>query len=130
MFSRKLLATAFALVAFGLTAAVSIGASTNAKHTMYLTFNRPVSLPGVTLGSGTYIFETPDPNSDHDLVRVLSRDRSIVILTAFTHAVERPAGLKRDQAISFAEAPADSPQPIAVWWPTDSVGRKFIYPNR
>jgi hypothetical protein len=130
MFSRKSLATALALAAFGLTSAASIGASTNAKHTMYVTFNRPVALPGVTLGSGTYIFEAPDPVSDHDLVRVLSRDRSIVILTTFTRAVERPARLKRDQAISFAEAPANSPQPIAVWWPTDSMGRQFIYPNR
>ena len=72
--------------------AVSLGASPKAKHTMYVTFNRPVSLPGVTLGSGTYIFEAPDSDSDHDLVRVLSRDRKIVILTTFTRAVDRQPG--------------------------------------
>src|SRR5882672_1548568 len=101
MFSRKPLVMALALVGIGLATAVSIGASTNAKHTMYVTFNRPVSLPGVTLGSGTYIFEAPDPESDQDLVRVLSRDRKIVILTTFTRAVDRPADMRRNQVFSF-----------------------------
>lgn len=130
MFSRKSLVMALALVGIGLATAVSIGASTNAKHTMYVTFNRPVSLPGVTLGVGTYIFETPDPVSDLDLVRVLSRDRSIVILTTFTRQVERYSGMKRDQVISFGEAPANEAQPITVWWPQDSPGRQFVYPKR
>jgi hypothetical protein len=131
MFSRKPLFTVLALVVLGLTTAVSIGASTDGKHTMYVTFNRPVSLPGVTLGTGTYIFETPDPMSDHNLVRVLSRDRSIVILTTFTRPVERYAGMKRDQVISFGEAPGNVAQPITVWWPYDSaVGRQFVYPKR
>jgi hypothetical protein len=130
MFSRKPFVMALALVGIGLATAVSIGASTNAKHTMYVTFNRPVSLPGVTLGSGTYIFEAPDPVSDDDLVRVLSRDRKIVILTTFTRAVDRPADMRRNQVFSFREAPGNGPQPIAVWWPEDSVGHQFIYPKQ
>jgi hypothetical protein len=48
----------------------------------------------------------------------------------FTHSVDRPAGMKRDQVISFAEASPDVPQPIAVWWPEDSAGRQFIYPKQ
>ena len=130
MFSRKTLVTALALVVVGLATTVSIGASPKAKHTMYVTFNRPVSLPGVTLGSGTYIFEAPGAEYDHDLVRVLSRDRSRVFLTAFTRAVERPDGMKRDQLISFGEPSRDGALPITVWWPQDSVGHQFIYPNR
>lgn len=130
MFSRKSLVTALALVVLGLGTTVSIGASPKAKHTMYVTFNRPVSLPGVTLGSGTYIFEAPGSEYDHDLVRVLSRDRSRVFLTTFTRPVERPAGMKRDQLMSFGEPSRDGALPIAVWWPHDSVGRQFIYPRR
>jgi hypothetical protein len=118
---------ALALVGIGLATAVSIGASTNAKHTMYVTFNRPVSLPGVTLKAGSYIFETPDGTSDHDLVRIFSRDRSNVILTTFTRAVDRPAGMNRNQVFSFGEAPGNGPQPITVWWPEDSVGHQFVY---
>jgi hypothetical protein len=130
MFSRKTLSRTFALVALGALTTVSVGASTQAKHTMYVTFNRPVSLPGVTLSSGTYIFEAPDANSDHDLVRVLSRDRSKVFLTTFTRAVDRPAGVKPHQVISFGEASPDGTLPIEAWWPQDSTGHRFIYPNR
>jgi hypothetical protein len=97
---------------------------------MYLTFSGPVALPGVTLGRGTYIFEVPEATGDHNLVRVSSRDRKTVYLTAFTTMVNRPAGMKQDQAVSLGEAPANSPQPIAVWWPEDSAGRQFIYAEK
>ena len=130
MFSRKSLVTALAAVALALVTAASTGASVAANHTMYLTFSRPVSLPGVTLGTGTYVFELPDSVGDHSIVRVLSRDRKLVYLTAFTNAVNRPADLPRDQRISFKEASPDSPQPIGIWWPDESVGRQFIYSTK
>ena len=99
-------------------------------HRIHLRFNRPVALPGVTLGSGTYIFELPD-SSAYNLVRVRSRDGDIVYLTAFTKVIERPADLPRDQHVSFAEAPGDKPQPIVAWWPPEtSNGRQFIYEQK
>jgi hypothetical protein len=127
MFSVKPLVTALMVIVFGLAAGDSTGAHPNAKHTMYVTFSGPVALPGVSLGTGTYIFEVPEANGDHSLVRVLSRDRSIVFLTTFTLPVDRPAGMKLDQTISFAEAKTGQPQPISVWWPEGAAGRKFIY---
>jgi len=126
---RKLVA-ALGVVALGFVMGASTRADSNPNKTMYLTFNRPVSLPGVMLGSGTYIFEVPDPIDAADVVRVTSRDHSIVYLTAFTRAVTRPAGMPHDQLISFGEARPDAPQPIAVWWPqNESTGRQFIYPS-
>ena len=130
MLSRKSLVTALAAVALGLVTVASTGASVTANHTMYLTFNRPVSLPGVSLGTGTYIFELPEPMGAHSLVRVLSRDRKIVYFTAFTYAVDRPADLPRDQRISFKETAPDMPPPIATWWPEVSAGRQFIYSTK
>lgn len=129
MSSRKRLVTAVAAAILGLVTTVSIGASATDSHTMYLTFNRPVALPGVSLGSGTYIFEMPEL-SGHNVVRVLSRDGKINLFTGLTHQVDRPAGLKRDHVISFAEAPPNIPQPIAVWWPEGLAGRQFIYPKK
>jgi hypothetical protein len=129
MLSRKPLVTALAVVILGLATAVSIGAGVSDNDTMYVTFNRPVALPGVSLGSGTYIFKRLDLHA-HSVVRVLSRDRKINHYTGFTYAVNRPAGLKRDHVISFAEASPDVPQPIAIWWPEDSPGRQFIYPKK
>ena len=126
MFSRKWLAAALAAVILGLAAEASIGASVTGRHTMHLTFSRPVSLPGVALGSGTYVFELLD-HSGHNVVRVLSRDGKINYFTGLTYPVTRPQGLKRDQVVSFAEAAPNMPQPIAIWWPEDMPGRQFIY---
>jgi hypothetical protein len=129
MSSHKPLVLALALITLSMATTTSIGASSQATHTMYVTFNQPVSLPGMTLRSGTYIFETPYADSDHDLVRVLSRDRSKVYLTTFTRAVDRPAGMKDQQVITFGEASGGT-LPVLVWWPRDSNGHQFIYPNR
>jgi hypothetical protein len=97
-------------------------------HMAYLTFNRPVALPGVSLAPGTYIFELAAPIEDHSLVRVSSRDRKKVYLTAFTNAVERPNNVRDNQMIVFGEAAASAPPPIAIWYPYGtSTGREFIY---
>src|SRR5688572_26171767 len=100
MVNRKLLlmVCGFAVVALALVPRV--GATSNVQKTMYLTFSHPTSLPGVTLGSGTYIFEIANPDSG-DVVRVMSRDRSISYFMGFTKAVARPHTLPRDQVVSL-----------------------------
>lgn len=131
MSHRKRLVTVCAVVAFGLAASTVPRAASSLTKTTYLTFNRPVMLPGVALGTGTYTFEIPDPQMAWDVVRVSSRDGRIVYYSGFTRVVRRPAGLPRGQAVSFAEAPENAVQPIMVWWPSsDSTGRQFIYPDR
>jgi len=130
MFNRKWLLTAFVVMLLGVTMAPSTGAAAMPSYnrTMHLTFNRPVALPGVALGSGTYIFELADPMNAWNVVHVLSNDRSRVYYTGFTRVVDRPEGLRSNQAISFFEAAPNKAQPIRVWWPQDdSTGREFIY---
>jgi hypothetical protein len=131
MTRRKLLATIAGVALVGLSAPVSIRARETANdldRMMYVKFNRPVALPGVALGAGTYVFELADPMGAADIVRVSSRDHRKVYLTAFTRIVERPAGMSPGQPISFGEAAANAPQPITVWWPNgESTGREFIY---
>ena len=129
MFFLKRLGAALAAVSLGLATASSIGASVPGRHTMHLTFSKPVSLPGVSLGSGTYVFELLD-HSGHNVVRVLSRDGKINYFTGLTYPVTRPEGLKRDQVVSFGEAAANMPQPIAIWWPEAMPGRQFIYSKK
>ena len=124
---RRRLATAVALIALGIGTSASLGAHDNARHTTYLTFSRPVGLPGVTLAAGTYVFEVPDLYGDHNIVRVLNRDRSMVLFTAFTDAISRPRNMPASQVISLGESEAGTAQPISVWWPDGPVGRRFIY---
>jgi len=129
MAGRRSSVIAIAIILLGLSG--SSQARSRAQHldkATYLTFNKPVSLPGVSLRAGTYIFEIADPLGAWEAVRVSSADRRVVYLAAFTNVVDRPAGLSPRQPISFGEAPPDQPPPIAIWWPEgESTGRQFIY---
>jgi len=92
----------------------------------YLTFSGPVSLPGVTLSKGTYIFEHASQHSP-DIIRVLSRDRKVVYLTTFTTPVARPTGLG-NRVVLLGEASAGSARPITAWFPLDEeMGHQFVY---
>ena len=128
MLSRRWLWRSLGILALGLAATSPTRAAGNYKRTTLLTFNRAVALPGVALGPGTYAFEIADPISAWTAVSVSSADRSRVYFSAFTNTIDRPVGMPRRQAVSFVEARADAPTPIAVWWPADeSTGREFIY---
>ena len=129
-------ALVWSLVAVGMviTALASVRhvvAGTLPERTTYLTFNRPVQLPGVTLTAGTYIFELIDPFSAPGVVRVASRDRKVAYFMGLTNATERRVGTRPDASVSFGEAQAGAAPPIAVWWPVgERTGRAFIYRDR
>lgn len=128
MVSHKRLLMVFGLLFLGLTILSATHAFGDTRRTMYLTFNRPVGLPGVSLASGTYVFELADPIGAWSIVRVMSRNRSQVYFAGFTYSIDRPAGMPRNQLVSFAEARHDAAQPITAWWPLDtSSGQQFIY---
>jgi hypothetical protein len=133
MATRKWLSASVAAVLIGLSAPTPIRADASASandldRMTYVTFSRAVALPGVELRTGTYIFELADPLGAWNLVRVSSRDRRHVYLTAFTRIVDRPSGMNPDQPISFGEAGRDQAPPINAWFPTgESTGRQFIY---
>jgi hypothetical protein len=130
MVNRKLVLACCGAALFVAWFSTHVDAIANPHRTTYLTFSQPVRLPGVALGSGTYIFEIANPDTSSDVVRVLSRDRSKSYFMGFTRAVNRPATLTRRQMVSLAESAAGSPPPVAVWWlENESTGREFIYPD-
>lgn len=123
---RPILAAAL----LSLSASASLQGSFPERRTMYLTFNAPVMLPGVTLAADTYVFELADPRIDQSIVRVLSKDRSTMYFMALTQLIPRPPDLKREAVASFGEAAPGRPVPITAWYPVgDSSGRRFIYRN-
>ena len=127
MTTRRWLHVTFGIVILALLSTASTGAIWNAKRTTYFTFNRAVQIPGASLPAGTYIFELADQNR-LDVVRVMSRDRSKVYLTAFTRFVQRSQHGPLGSAIVFAETPAGTPPAIKLWYPQDeTIGRQFIY---
>lgn len=128
MLNRKLSTAAFSVGIVALLAAVSTQAWTSPERTTYVKFNRSVSLPGVELTAGTYIFELADPAANNSLVRVMSRDRRKMYTQQFTLLVQRPASVTDNHGITFAEAAAGEAPPIKAWYPAgDSIGHEFIY---
>ena len=130
MFNRRSALTAFGAAVIVVLMAAAVEAWGTANRTTYLTFNTPFGLLGVALPPGTYIFELADSNVAHDLVRVLSRDRSQVYLTAYTRLVKRPRGLRTERQVTFGEVRPGVTPPITAWYPIgESVGHQFIYPE-
>ena len=126
MATLKSTAAAVSAAVVAVLLGVSVHVRANVPDTSYLTFNRAVSLPGITLSPGTYIFERAGENVP-DIVRVLSRDRSKVYLTAFTNSIPRPQGLG-NQIVLLGESAAGTAPPIRAWFPNgEAAGHEFIY---
>jgi hypothetical protein len=126
-FKRTMAACGVAVIAMVGLAAVVNGWE-DPKRTNYITVSTPFALPGVALPAGTYIFELAAPDSDLNLVRVMSRDRLHVYLTAFTHEVRRPANMRNDKALSFGEFKSGMTPPVTAWYPVgDLRGHQFDY---
>lgn len=115
-----------------LIAVLLLAATAHARidgHTNHVTFSGPVALPGIALGTGTYIFERSA--DDPWVVRVFNGDRSRVYFAGFTHPVARPAGLRRDRIVTFAEGRPGLPPRIAAWYPVGaSAGYQFLYTSK
>jgi hypothetical protein len=130
MVNRKLVLAVCGAAVFALVLATGAAAMADAHKTTYLTFSKPVSLPGVALRSGTYTFEIANPDTSADIVRVSSRDGSLVYFMGFTKAVIRPNSMSRHQSVSIGESAAGVAPPVTAWWPlNESTGRQFVYPG-
>ena len=122
---RGMLMVMGGLALVGLVAAAPGDAGVDSNRTTQLTFSKPFSLPGVTLGAGTYIFERAS-ESAIEVVRVSSGDRRFVYYMGFTQLVEKPRGVT--SPITFGEAPAGSAIPVREWYPAGtSTGHRFVY---
>jgi len=128
--SRSLKVALVGALFLGLSAAAPTSASSDRSHLTYVTFQRPVMLPGdVQLAPGTYTFELAT-SPGMGLVRVSSRDLQTVYL-AYTSEVERPSNNGDREAIVTLSKNLPGAMPsINAWYPLgDSVGHQFVYSN-
>jgi hypothetical protein len=123
----KILASAcvFAVLAFTST---TTHAQTIDNRTFF-TFSGPVTLPGVTLPAGTYLFRNPDTLSGRRVVQVLSEDGRQAYAQMLTIPVQR-FDAPKDPEIRFMETAEGTPAAIKAWWyPGNTIGWEFIYPK-
>jgi hypothetical protein len=91
------------------------------------TFSGPVTLPGVTLQPGTYLFRVPTPN--RNLVQVLSANGTKIYGSFFAIPAYRPVRPENPE-VRFMETASSMPHAIRTWWyPADGTGFEFIYPK-
>jgi hypothetical protein len=111
-----------------LLAAATVGHAWAPSRATTLTFSGPVELPGVALGSGSYIFELIDPVDSNDVVTVRDKNRTRVYYSGFTRRVERPAG--KIGPVTLEETRPGVVPRILAWYPTtDRTGHSFVYPK-
>jgi hypothetical protein len=123
------------LVAFFTLAVLtlSIGGRAEAQpadYRTYFTFSAPVTLPGMTLPAGKYIFRLADPDSSRKVINVLSGDgkRSLAMLHTIPNQATRAP---KDAEIRFMETSAQVAPPIKTWWYAGkAIGYEFIYPRQ
>ena len=118
----------FGIVCGFVFAAAAVEAWSPVGGLTYLTFNRPVALPGVSLGAGTYAFEILNPMGGANVVVVRDRNRQRVYFSGLTNSIDRASTPTRDGAVILGEAGRHEAVPIVAWFPPNtSHGRQFIY---
>jgi len=118
------------LAALVLGATLATAQSPDTNNTTIVTFSAPVSLPGVTLPAGSYMFKLADSQVNRNIVQVFNKDRSKILATILAIPAERnePAD---ETVITFAESPANAAPAIRYWYyPGDKRGQEFAYPKK
>ena len=125
MLKRITVLSTFALLA----ASIGTARAQPADYRTLFTFSAPVTLPGVTLPAGTYVFRLADPTTGRKVINVLSADGKSSI--AMLHTIpNRLLTAPQNAEIRFMEVSANTPPPIKTWWyPGKSTGYEFIYPR-
>src|SRR5689334_25382547 len=114
MLSTRLLGLACGVAVFVCLTAAPALAQPLDKRTLF-TFSGPVTLPGVTLPAGQYLFRLADPNSSAKVVQVLNADGTKHFGLFFALPAERlePAS---SPEVRFMETASGTPLAIKTWW--------------
>ena len=118
-----------------LLSVVLVGASAAAARAgecdkqTYLTFSAPVSLPGVVLPAGTYLFSHLKCSSISNILRITSADGSHLYATLLVIPQNRPTA-SDEPTVVLSETRAGLPKAVKAWfYPGATVGDKLVYPK-
>ena len=126
MANRIIASLALAVLTLGIGSAVQ---AQPADYKTYFTFSGPVTLPGVTLPAGKYIFRLADPNSSRKIIAIQSEDGKKQFAMLHTIPNQAPKA-PNDAEIRFMETSSNVPPPVKTWWyPGKAIGYEFIYPR-
>jgi hypothetical protein len=126
-FKATITATAAAMV---LTAGVAMAQGIVPDRSTIVTISAPVSVPGVVLPAGEYLFRLADSQANRNIVQIYNKDRSKIFATLIAIPAQRnePSG---DSVITFRETPANQAPALRYWYfAGEKTGQEFAYPKR
>jgi cobalamin biosynthesis Mg chelatase CobN len=128
MLDTKDVRVACAVALFAGMSVTTAFAQTPDKRTLF-TFSGPVTMPGVTLPAGQYLFRLADPSTSAKVVHVLSADGTKPYGMFFSYPAERFEASSKPE-VRFMETATGMPAAIKTWWyPGERTGFEFIYPK-
>jgi hypothetical protein len=93
----------------------------------HLTFSGPIALPGVSLGTGTYIFTRPAPG----VLQVFSADHRQAYAMVSTMPVTRRGRADQYEITLGPPVVSGAPRRLQAWFVAgESTGQQLIYPSR
>jgi hypothetical protein len=125
MLSTRIFSLACGVAVFVCLMAAPATAQPLDKRTVF-TFSGPITLPGVTLPSGQYLFRLADPDSSSKVVQVLNTDGTKPYGLFFALPAERfePASTPE---VRFMETASGTPAAVKTWWyPGERTGYEFV----
>ena len=126
-FKPLLGATAAAMT---LTAGVATAQGIVPDRSTIVTISAPVSVPGVVLPAGEYLFRLADSNTNRNVVQIYDKDRTKIFATLIAIPAERhePSG---DAVVTFRETPAHQAPALRYWYfAGEKAGNEFAYPKQ
>jgi hypothetical protein len=95
----------------------------------YLTFSKPVQLPGVNLPAGRYRFQLADTQESRRVIKVQSEDgkKQLAMLLSIPNQLR---DIPKDPLVLFTETAQGQPDAVKAWnYPGERTGYEFIYPK-
>jgi hypothetical protein len=113
----------------GVLLAASLSTAQTSDRSTLVTVSGPVSLPGVTLPAGTYLFRLADSQASRNVVQIFDRDRTKIVATLLAIPAERTQ-IADETVITFKETPSDRPPAIRYWYyASEKSGQEFAHPK-
>ena len=112
-----------------LTAGLAMAQGIVPDRSTVVTISAPVSVPGVVLPAGEYLFRLADSQASRNVVQIYDKDRTKIFATLLAIPAERnePSG---DAVITFRESPANQAPALRYWYYAgEKSGQEFAYPK-
>jgi hypothetical protein len=112
-----------------LTAGVAMAQGIVPDRSTIVTISAPVSVPGVVLPAGEYLFRLADSNTNRNIVQIYSKDRSKMFATLIAIPAQRNEA-RGDAVVTFSETPANQAPALRFWYfAGEKAGNEFAYPR-